>query len=51
MSFVVFLGLGLGAITLSRSLRIAWGLKATEEVAQLSGAIIGAVLLIWGLRV
>ncbi len=41
MSFVVFLGLGLGAI--------AWGLKATEEVAQLSGAIIGAVLLIWGL--
>ncbi len=27
MSFVVFLGLGLGAI--------AWGLKATEEVAQL----------------
>ena len=40
MSFVVFLGLGLGAI--------AWGLKATEEVAQLSGAIIGAVLLFWG---
>ena len=41
MSFVVFLGLGLGAI--------AWGLRATEEVAQLSGAIVGAILLIWGL--
>lgn len=41
MSFAVFLGLGLGAI--------AWGLRAREEIAQLSGAIIGAILLIWGL--
>ena len=41
MSFIIFLGLGLGSI--------AWGLRATEEIARLSGAIIGAVLLIWGL--
>ena len=41
MSFAIFLGLGLGAI--------AWGLRATEEVAQLLGAIIGAILLVWGL--
>ena len=41
MSFAVFIGLGLGAI--------AWGLKASEEVAQLSGAIVGAILLVWGL--
>lgn len=41
MSFIIFLGLGLGAI--------AWGLKATEEISQLSGAIVGAILLIWGL--
>ena len=41
MSFIIFLSLGLGSI--------AWGLKATEEISQLSGAIIGAVLLVWGL--
>ena len=41
MNFIIFLGLGLGAI--------AWGLRATEEVSQLSGAIMGAILLIWGL--
>ena len=41
MSFIVFLGLGLAAI--------AFGLKSTEEVIQLSAAILGAVLLIWGL--
>lgn len=41
MSFVIFLGLGLGSI--------AWGLKSQEEIIQLSGAIIGAFLLVWGL--
>ena len=41
MSFVIFIALGLGAI--------AWGLKAKEEIAQLSSAIIGAILLVWGL--
>lgn len=41
MSFVIFLGLGLGSI--------AWGLKFQEEIIQLSGAIISAVLLVWGL--
>ena len=41
MSFIFFFALGLGAI--------AWGLKSTEEVIQLSAAIIGAVLFIWGL--
>ena len=41
MSFVVFIALGLGAI--------AWGLRASEEVAQLSGAVAGAILLVWGL--
>ena len=41
MSFVIFLGLGLGSV--------AWGLRSTEEVVQLSGAIVGAILLIWGL--
>ena len=41
MSFIVFLGLGLAAI--------AFGLKSTEEVIQLSAAVFGAVLLIWGL--
>ncbi len=41
MSFAVFIGLGLGAI--------AWGLKSSEEVAQLSSAIVGVILLIWGL--
>ena len=41
MSFVVFISLGLGAI--------AWGLRTSEEVAQLSGAIAGAILLVWGL--
>ncbi|MBE9047889.1 hypothetical protein IQ255_26440 [Pleurocapsales cyanobacterium LEGE 10410] len=41
MSFAIFLGLGLGAI--------AWGLRATEEVSQLAGAVIGAILLVWGL--
>ena len=42
MSFIVFIGLGLGAI--------AFGIKSTEEVVQLSGAIAGAILLIWGVR-
>ena len=41
MSFVIFLGLGLGSI--------AWGLRSTEEIFQLSGAIVGAILLVWGL--
>ena len=41
MSFIVFIGLGLSAI--------AWGLKSDEEIAQLSAAIVGAILLIWGL--
>lgn len=41
MSFLIFLGLGLSSI--------AWGLKSTEEIFQLSGAIVGAFLLIWGL--
>lgn len=41
MSFIIFLGLGLGSI--------AWGLKSTEEITQLTGAIIGAILLVWGL--
>ena len=41
MSFIIFLGLGLVIIT--------WGLRAKEEIAQLSGAIVGAVLLFWGL--
>ncbi|MEM8830880.1 MAG: hypothetical protein AAGE96_16195 [Cyanobacteria bacterium P01_G01_bin.19] len=41
MSFLVFIGLGLGAI--------AWGLRSEEEVTQLSGAFAGALLLIWGL--
>lgn len=41
MSFIVFLGLGLAAI--------AFGLKSTEEIMRLSAAILGAVLLIWGL--
>ena len=41
MSFAIFIGLGLGAI--------AWGLKTTEEIVRLSAAIVGAILLIWGL--
>ncbi|WP_019506599.1 hypothetical protein [Pleurocapsa sp. PCC 7319] len=41
MSFVIFLGLGFGVI--------AWGLKAQEEIAQLSAVILGAILLMWGL--
>ena len=41
MSFIIFIGLGLVAI--------AWGLRSTEEIAQLSGAIVGAILLVWGL--
>ena len=41
MSFIIFLGLGLGSV--------AWGLRAREEVSQLSGAIVGAILLVWGL--
>lgn len=41
MSFIIFLGLGLGSV--------AWGLRAREEIAQLSGAIVGAILLVWGL--
>lgn len=41
MSFIVFLGLGLASI--------AWGIRSSEEVMQLSGAIVGAIFLIWGL--
>ena len=41
MSFIVFIGLGLGAI--------AWGLKTSDEIVRLAGAIIGAILLVWGL--
>lgn len=41
MSFAIFLGLGLVAI--------AFGIKAQEEVAQLVGAFVGAILLVWGL--
>ena len=41
MSFIIFLSLGLGAI--------AWGLRSNEEINQLAGAIIGALLLVWGL--
>jgi len=41
MSFIIFFGLGLSAI--------AWGLKSTEEIIQLTGAILGAILLVWGL--
>ena len=41
MSFIIFLSLGLSSIV--------WGMRATEEISQLSGAIIGAVLLVWGL--
>lgn len=41
MNFIIFLGLGFGSI--------AWGLKAKEEIVQLSAAIVGAILLIWGL--
>jgi len=41
MSFLIFFGLGLAAI--------AWGIKSTEEIIQLSGAIMGTILLVWGL--
>lgn len=41
MSFLIFLGLGFGTI--------AWGVKSTEEIVQLSSAVLGSVLLIWGL--
>lgn len=41
MSFIIFLGLGLGSI--------AWGLRSQEEVVRLSAAVVGAVLLVWGL--
>ena len=41
MSFIIFFGLGLGAI--------AWGIRSTEEIIQLSAAILGTILLIWGL--
>ena len=41
MSFAIFIGLGLGAI--------AWGLRTTEEILRLSAAIVGTILLIWGL--
>ena len=41
MSWLIFFGLGLTAIS--------WGIKSTEEIIQLSGAILGAILLIWGL--
>ena len=41
MSFAVFIGLGLGAIAL--------GLRTNDEIIRLSGAIVGAILLVWGL--
>ncbi|MEL6911954.1 MAG: hypothetical protein AAFR62_11415 [Cyanobacteria bacterium J06629_2] len=41
MSFILFFGLGLGSI--------AWGLRSQEEIVQLSAAVLGAILLIWGL--
>ncbi|MEL6930964.1 MAG: hypothetical protein AAFO95_20410 [Cyanobacteria bacterium J06600_6] len=41
MSFLIFFGLGLTAIS--------WGIKSREEIMQLSCAIVGAILLIWGL--
>jgi len=41
MSFIIFLGLGFAAI--------AWGVKSTEEIIQLSSAVLGSILLIWGL--
>ena len=41
MSFAIFIGLGIVAI--------AWALRSTDEITQLSGAILGAILLVWGL--
>ncbi|WP_036482364.1 hypothetical protein [Myxosarcina sp. GI1] len=41
MSYLFFLGIGLGTIW--------WGIRTTEEVARLTAAIVGALLLIWGL--
>ena len=41
MTFIIFLGLGLGSI--------AWGLRSQEEIFQLSAAVVGTVLLVWGL--
>lgn len=41
MSYLILFGLGLTAIF--------WGMKSTEEILQLTGAVIGAILLIWGL--
>ena len=41
MSFIIFLGLGLAVI--------AWGVRSQDEVIQLSRAVLGTVLLIWGL--
>ena len=43
MSFLIFIGLGLSAIV--------WGLKSRDEITQLSGAVVGAILLVWGLCV
>lgn len=41
MSFLIFLGIGLGTIWL--------GFKVKEEVAQITAAITGAIFLLWGL--
>ncbi|MEM7758770.1 MAG: hypothetical protein AAGF83_13210 [Cyanobacteria bacterium P01_G01_bin.67] len=41
MSFIILFGLGLCSIF--------WGIKSTEEIIQLTGAVIGTILLIWGL--
>lgn len=41
MSFLIFLGIGLGTIW--------FGLKVKEEVAQIAAAITGAIFLFWGL--
>lgn len=42
MSFIIFLALGFGSI--------AWGMKSTEEIIQLLGAVFGSIFLVWGSR-
>lgn len=41
MSYLIFLGIGLGIIS--------WGLSKKEEVVQLTAAITGAIFFVWGL--
>jgi hypothetical protein len=43
MSFLIFLGIGLGAIW--------FGLTVKEEVAQVTAAITGAIFFLWGLTI